>query len=541
MNKIILSIFLLLVAVFTFAYLYFSNIGGGSKNNNRALSQIPASASLIFSFKNDKAFYEIFKDYKLFDAITGQENKAEFEIIKSNLLNLTQINEVSNGQPVFLSFHPQEKDSISFLWTLPLKSKIESDDQLTALNQENRISTKFIDVNGIKIAEILFEGTKKPFYMYANKSVANGSFSKNLLLQVINVNAPKISDKFVEEINSGSQKNDNSAANLFVNLSTSKDFLNSFFRQKKANGNFNLLNNLAGFSTLNMNYKSDALMFNGITETDTSKANYLNLFIHQKAVKNPITRIVPSNTAYFIAFGVSDYHRFNEDLRNFHKEKKELAKLDEVINSISKETGIKADRDIQKYWGNEFIIFQLSTREKLGAIKLTNGRKLQFFMEPLSSVYSENIWRLNYPELLVNYFGEPFKQFNAPFYTIIDNYLITSNSPGSVERFLSNYNSGKQLYSNSNFTAFNRLVADESNISVYLNVKNSYDNINSLLKRPYSKNIKSNEFGFKDFYGLSYQWSSDGDHFFTNFYAASKQLVETAVTRDTLVVNQELN
>ncbi|MEO8794950.1 MAG: hypothetical protein ABI390_05750 [Daejeonella sp.] len=538
MNKIILSIFLLLVAVFTFAYLYFSNIEAGSKNNNRALSQIPASASLIFSFKNDDAFYEIFKDYELFDAITGKENKAEFEIIKNNLLNLKQINEVSNGQPVFLSFHPQEKDSISFLWTLPLKSKIESDDLLPAFNQENKISSKYIDANGIKIAEIQFAGTKKPFYLYTNKSVANGSFSKNLLLQVLNANSPKISDDFIEEINSGSLKNDNSAANVFVNLTTGKEFLNSFFRDKKANGNFNLLSNLSGFSTLNMNFKNDALMFNGITKTDSTTLNYLNLFLHQKAVKNPITRIVPANTAYFIAFGLSNYSLFNKDLRNFYKSKKELGKLDEVINTISKETGIQANRDIQKYWGNEFVIFQLSTREKLGAIKLTNGRKLQFFMEPLSTVYSENIWRLNYPELFTNYFGEPFKQFNAPFYTIIDNYLITSNSPGSLQRFLSNYNAGKQLYSNSNFTAFNRLVADESNISIYLNVKNSYDNINSLLKRSYSKNIKSDEFGYKKFYGISYQWSSDGDHFFTNFYAASKQLVETAVTKDTLIVNQ---
>ena len=30
-------------------------------------------------------------------------------------------------------------------------------------------------------------------------------------------------------------------------------------------------------------------------------------------------------------------------------------------------------------------------------------------------------------------------------------------------------------------------------------------------------------FGFRDFYGLSYQWSSDGDHFFTNFYAGYNQ------------------
>lgn len=534
MNKIVITISILLVAVFSVAYLYFSNLSVESKTNDKALSLIPASAGFIYSFKNDKAYFEIFKDYKLFDAILGSRNQEEFSAIKQNLLDLNKLRLISADQNIFLSFHPQASDSIAFLWTIPLIKELDKDDLMQYLNQNKGTSAKWIDVKGMQIAEVYFKQINKVFYLYVNKGIASGSFCRELLLQIADNSVPKLSKDFIAEINSGGLKNDNSPANIFINRESSKQFLSSFLRQQNPQGNFNLLNNLSGFTTLNMNYKSDALMFNGITTTDTLKSAYLNLFLHQKAVKNPVTQIVPENTAYYIAYGLSDYRLFARDLKAFHKQRNEVARLDEQINLISKETGIHPNRDIQKYWGNEFITFQLSNGEKLGAIKLTNGRQMKFFLQPLGSEYSENIWRMNYSGLFYNYFGEPFKKFDAPFYTIIDNYLIMSNSPGSVQRFLTNYNSDNQLYKTPKFEKFNHLIADQSNILVFIHVKNSGDNVNSLLKSSYAKTVNSKEYGFNNFYGLSYQLSSDGDHFFTNFYAGSKQLVEPEVKQDTI-------
>ncbi|WP_026899308.1 DUF3352 domain-containing protein [Daejeonella oryzae] len=526
MNKIIIYISILVIAVFSVAYLYFSNLNIGSKNNDKALSLIPQSAALIFSFTNDKSFYEIFKEYELFDAITGTKNKVEFAALKEGLLDSRTLRLITSGQTLFLSFHPQKSDSIATLWTMPLLKEVSREDFIQALNQNKKISSKWFDLNGIQFTEINILSINKPFYLFMNKGVATGSFSQKLLLETINNKVPKIEADFIEEINSGSLKSSNSPANVFLNLGGSKEFLLAFLRQKKTNGNFNLLNNLSGFSTLNMNYKSDALMFDGITVTDTLKSSYLNLFLHQQPVSNPITRIVPENTAYFLAFGISDYRVFAKDLKEFHRKENQLSKLNEQISLITKETGIQPNRDIQKYWGNEFIFFQLSNREKLGAVKLSNGRQMNFFLQSLSSEYSENIWRLNYSGILYNYFGEPFKSFESPFYSIIDNYLIVSNSPGSIQRFLNNYNSENLLYKTSKFQEFNRLVSDKSNMLLFIHSQNSKDNFNSLLKRSYTKTLNDKDHGFKNFYGVSYQWSSDGNRFFTNFYAATKQLVE---------------
>lgn len=517
MNKIYLTTFLLLVAVFTVAYLYFSTISAGSRNNDKALSLIPNDAALILTFKNDKDIYEIFRDYTVFEAIAGKQKKEEISALKSILLNSDQSFRSSKGQNIFLSFHPLKSDSVAFLWIMPMPQKSSDSDVIKSLKSNSSLVYKENKIFNLPIIEAQIKSLNRPFYIYIDKNVILGSFSRTAVENSLDLNSPKISADFTNEINQASNPNQNAPASVFVNYRGSIPFLSKFFKNNLS-GNFSLLNNFNAIATLNLNFKSDALMFNGMTKPDTTQNNFINLFLNQQPVKNPIKRVVPSNTANFIAYGVSNYNTFHRDLKGLLKKRNEIEKINTSLNVIREESGINVDRDIRKYWGNEFITFQLSTQEKFAAIKLTNGRQMQFFMEPLSSAYSPNIRHLNYPGLLYYYFGDGFKQFNKPFYTIVDNLMILSNSPGSLNRYLTRY-SRNSLYENDRFLVFDQLVADQSNISVFVHNKNSRSNIKSLLKPEYAKALSSDNYGLKEFYGFSYQLNSENDQFFTNFYA----------------------
>ena len=531
MNKIYLTTFVLLVAVFTVAYLYFSTISAGSRNNDKALSLIPHDAALILTFKNDKDVYEIFRDYTVFDAIAGKQKQEEISALKSILLNSDRIFQGSRGQNIFLSFHPLKTDSIAFLWIMPLPQEINDSDVINALKSNNALIYRENTIADLPIIEATVKSLNRPFYIYVNKNVVLGSFSQTAMESSLNVNSVKISADFTDEINKASNPNQNAPASVFVNYRSSIPFISNFFKNKLG-GNFSLLNDFNAIASLNLNFKSDALMFNGMTKPDTTQNSYLNLFLNQQPVKNPIKRVVPGNTANFIAYGVSNYNTFHRDLTQVLKKRNEIEKINTSLNLIRGESGINVDRDIKKYWGNEFITFQLSTQEKFAAVKLTNGRQMQFFMEPLSSEYSPTIRHLNYPGLLYYYFGDGFKQFNKPFYTIVDNLMILSNSPGSLNRYLTRY-SRNPLYENDRFLLFDQLVADQSNISVFVHTQNSRSNIKSYLKPEYAKPFISDSHSLKEFYGFSYQLNSENDQFFTNFYggyaeeAADSPLSET--------------
>ena len=527
MNKVILSTVILTVAVFAVAYLYFSNISAESRNNDQALAVIPNDAAIILEFKNDRSIYDIFSDYTIFDAVIGEQKQAELNALKSMLLSSGTLFQSSEGKSVYLSFHPQP-DSVAFLWAMPLPRGINFEEVSESLKKNNSLIYRQTAVSDTFYNEIFISSLKRTFYFRISPYVLTGSFSKELLLTSMNTTAPKINELLVNEIIKANQQNQNTPATVFINFRNSIPFLAKFFK-KDLNGSYSLLNHFNAVATLNMNFKSDALMFNGITAPDSSIENYINLFLHQKAVRNPIKRIVPSNTSNFISYGVSDYNVFHDDLKGLLNFRKELDKLSQGLTSIREESGINTDRDIKKYWGQEFITFQLSTQERFGAIQLTNGRQMQFFMEPISTEYSPDIRHISYPGIFYYYFGDAFKQFNRPFYTIVENHMILSNSPGSLRRYLDRY-SRDLLATDERFVNFDQYVADRSNISIFVHNSNSKSNYTSHLRPAYARSFNSQDYGLKDFYGFSYQWTSESDHFFTNFYAGYKQTVTDTLT-----------
>ena len=536
--KIILGITgILLIAVFSIAYLYFSNLNVNSRSNDKTLAGIPSDASVIFRFSNDKSLYDIFRDYTAFDAITGKERKEEITWLKRLLINNDELYSSTLGQKIFISFHPSKEDKVSLLWLMPLKEDFKLADAEIVLKKEPNSQLKITEDMGVSLLEIKNNDIDRTFYLSIDRGIATGSFSKVLLLQSLDKDSKKINPEFIREINNSIQKDQNGLANLFINHSN-PGFLKSFFKQK-TNENFSLFNSFHGHSSLSMNYKRDALMFNGITRIANNKKGYINLFMNQKPVKNTIKKIIPSNLSNYISYGISDYPLFHNDLKLLLEQRNELKTLIEHIKLITSETGINPDRDIKKLWGNEFSTLQLSTYETLAIIRISNGRQMSFFMEPISSMYSNAVRKLNYANLFYYYFGDPLKKFVLPFYAVTDNLIIISNSPVSVQRFLRDYNSEKLLYNTEAFTQFDQLVADQSNISFLIHFDNSGNLLKRLLKKSYSDNFKSSKYGIKDFYGLSYQLTRNNDHFFTNFYLGSKK--GATDSKDSLVYKNDIN
>lgn len=142
-----------------------------------------------------------------------------------------------------------------------------------------------------------------------------------------------------------------------------------------------------------------------------------------------------------------------------------------------------------------------------------------FLLESLSTVHSENIRKFTNSNLLYYYFGDPLKPFTNPYYTILDNYLIAANDAGTLNRFINDYNSNKLLHKTARFSEFNQLIANQSNIMFFINNKNSTGILRNTLKKNYFKPFEEDESGFKNFYGLSYQLSADGNQFLTNVNA----------------------
>jgi hypothetical protein len=90
MRKIIIICSVLISIIVIIAIKYFAQLAGKDNNVAKCISFIPSDAALILNFDNDESFYEIFKDYQLFDAIVGKQRSLEIEQVRQSYCRLSR-------------------------------------------------------------------------------------------------------------------------------------------------------------------------------------------------------------------------------------------------------------------------------------------------------------------------------------------------------------------------------------------------------------------------------------------------------------------
>jgi hypothetical protein len=209
MRKTILFTAILLIAVTAAAVLYFSSLQTDARHSEKALLHIPADAAIVGGFKYDDSFRDIFRDYTLFEALTGEQKTAEIRQLSSFLASS---GDRKTGENIFFSVH-YTGHAIELLWLLTFNNDFKEDKLKGLLQGTNDIKA----VKKDEYYQISFKNINRPFFLYLNKDFALGSFAGSLVKKAIDNQSPKIDRQFVSEINATGQKNANSPFNLFNN------------------------------------------------------------------------------------------------------------------------------------------------------------------------------------------------------------------------------------------------------------------------------------------------------------------------------------
>ena len=313
-----------------------------------------------------------------------------------------------------------------------------------------------------------------------------------------------------------SSRTANSLASLYVNYGQLSPLFEQLFQNKNTDI-FKSFRLLPGLTTLSLNYRSDALMFNGTTHIiNNQAATYLTLFDEQQPVVNHLKDIFPSTTAYSTSFGISDPLKFGNDLAEWHNKAGLKAEKEQLFSKIKAETGISLKKEFNKLLGNEFAVITTRYFEKFGIVSVSDGSKLKSLLTAISTMNDENTGQLNYDKLPFLLLGDAFSVFKKPYFTIIDNYLILAGSTKELLSFNDTYINRKFLSKNDLYNQFDNLLAARSNVAFFFNFKNSLPVLERDMQPGIYSLIKTIKPGWKDFYGASLQFSGSDKNFYTN-------------------------
>lgn len=519
MRKLLILISILFIAVIIAAVLYFRSLSNNSRSSNNFLTSIPADATFLLSFQNDKSFYNIFSDFEIFEAIIGKDAQHELNFLNKQILRKSDFHEQSNKQTLYFSFHP-DREGINWLLTLPLKTRIKPEDAQIALEKALAGLGKLIPDSLTSFAyKIQLHELKKPFFIGFKDGIVFVSYKQELVQKSLDDKAAHLTASFVQELAKSEHKNNNSILNLHLNHTQLFQTINGLMRTKAGN-NLQLLEGLKGMSSLNMNFKSDALMFSGLSTIENSTQNYIAIYTHQTATEGNLKQILPANTAAYASFAFSDYPKFHRELNTLLERRKQLNRIQDQLTLIRSSKKIDIDKDLLSQWSNEFASIELNTRENIGIVKLKDSLHFMESIDKISTGVSDEIRRFDNSNLLYYSFGDPMLPFQRPYFTVVNNYMICANTISTLQQFRKQHEQKELLINTIQFLEFNKLQANKANVSFYVNNNNSRNTLNRQLKPVYRKSYTDTvNFDYKSFYAFSFQLAGYDGNFYSNLSA----------------------
>lgn len=510
MRKIYFTLVVLLITMIGMAYLYFSNLQTENSANNLSLNAASADAAIVFSFENEKSFYDILSGQDLLQHILGEKKSTQLKNLKDAFL-AKEINPALLNQKVYIAILPGNKDSVDFLITTQLKETV---DELNLLKEiEQKVKTDKVD----EIYKLTFSDTSFVYLGIKDKLItisnSDEAIKKSLQVQF------KDNSTFANYITKNNKYTKNTLANLYFNFNKAPSLLKNMLNVNLV-GELSLFNKQNTFASLTYNYSTEKLLFNGYTHINDER-NYYQLFTSNAEQKITINSILPDKTANYSYYSFSDYTVFRKNLVAWFGKNGESEKISGLLKKINETYRIDLEEDLSKFMNSQFITFQLNSGEKFGAIDLNNGDKVNQLLLDLSSEYAPDIRIFKDSNIPYSFFGEPFKKFERPFFTIIDNYLVMANNASSIQSFLNSYNNGKLLINSEDYIKFRDQISSSATICFYINNKNSNDIFGRNLKAPYFKHYQSKT-GLNEFNAFCYQLSGDKDKFVTNILVYKK-------------------
>lgn len=507
MKKILISIVILFAAIVTMAYLYFSRLNTDQNTTDMGLHAAAASSGFIFSFQNDKGVTDILKEQQLFEEILGTDKYKLLTTLKKHLLNLPGIMRALDQQKVYVSFVAGDKQEIDFLCSTQLGNQ-ENIKQLFTSLQAGKIQ-----VQTAKEISRLILPDSTVFYLGLKQNLVILSHSEQQVQAALTKDTEKKDDKFINYIQESNRFTKNSLAQLYINFNDVPALLKNIIAGKLS-GELAVLDRQNAFASLSYNFSRDKVLLTGTTLVNDQNS-YYNLFSSLQSKKISIQNILPANTSSYTVFAIDAYAPWRERLNSWFLSKQEDKKISKRISDINAGYHLNLDDLFPKYFKDQFITFQLSSSEKIGAISLTNGDKMMQLLLDLSEDYNEHIKTFKEADLLYAYFGQAFSNFKKPYYSIIDNYMVFANNASTLGSFLDSYTNNQLLISNPAYVSASNQLPENANIVFYVDHHNSASIFQKHIFLPYYKHLL-NEKGLKKYASFTYQLSGDKGKFQTN-------------------------
>ncbi|HNP78485.1 MAG TPA: DUF3352 domain-containing protein [Cyclobacteriaceae bacterium] len=388
------------------------------------------------------------------------------------------------------------------------------------------------------------------------------SFSKSLLKKALDVRKEKASPAGSASSLAEIQLDDNGLIQLYVNASRLPAFMACY--ATATNEYVDPLSKLIRNASLDFHFADESLSAEGFMYINEEEESYLRTLAVSGKAATGFESIAPKRTGFALALGFTSFATFFENLQtNLQRDVTAYKSYQENLKQVEDYLSISLEKNFVSWVGEEIALIQLQSggngveAEVALAIKSSNieqAKKQLAYVEKMvrkrTPVKFKSVEHRSYPirylhmkGLFKLLLGKFFARYDKPYYTIIDNYVIFSNHPGTLESMIDDYLDHNTLRRQDDFMTFRNRFDSENAVFFYANTPILFNALKSLADQKTRASVVTNKEYIVCFEKIGFQLIPEDGHFRAKFAEAfvdpadvplAKPAVET-VTRDTVM------
>ncbi len=284
---------------------------------------------------------------------------------------------------------------------------------------------------------------------------------------------------------------------------------------------------IANWSVLDISANNNVLRANGYITLDTldRSMEYLNLFVGQSSKKGEILSVLPFSTSYFVSMHISDKEKFLENYvlylqkNNFYKSyENTVADLGEsfvksfykLLDTEMAFAMMPACGGNNKYENSYAVLKVSSASDAENLLQSRVGSSSTYLSETGEEykIYGLFDTLANIPQKL---FGNIFYRVSGTYATVVDSYIVFSNTDMAIKTFIDDKEKEQILTKNDNFRDFNDKVKSSYSLYAYLYVPQSIDVIKDFWGSVVSSVVDACSDTLQAMNSISFQLTADND------------------------------
>ena len=512
----------------------------------RQIYLIPKDAFFIIETDNPVNNWNKFSKSQPWQHIKSQEKMKEIGDMANTLDSILNENEtllsLLGKRNLMISAHMTRKSDYDFLYVVDLQkaSKMESlKDQMEIIFKSGDYKVTSRKYQDVKIMELFDPIERTTLYMSFIDNHLICSFTGLLVEKSIQEKEePKIGRNLyfldIEQKTTGS-----GLFKIYVNyqyLNNYLTYLSGVYDKDMAS----ICKSLS-YTGLVFDASDKKLSLKGYTNlNDSIEDGYLPALMQSGRNKITAQKVLSSRTAFFLDMGFEDANKFMDNVENILQEDpqlyKEFRKNWDMIESLLK---IDIRKNFLSWMEGEVALAQ-NTQGMLGrqnefvvVIKMKNKKdaieNLDFIEGQIRKRTPVKFKTIEYEGYGVHYiemkgffkllFGKMFEKLDKPYYTIIDDYAVFSNSPATLLSQIEDYRIGQILEKDSDFSHFFKEFNDKSSVFAYTNTRKFFPLMKEFVSSSTWKDLQTDQNFILGFPQTAFQLTGEKGMFDTRWIA----------------------